>query len=138
MLKKKSLLLIEDDTVDAMAIKRAIDQTGEIDELIHVVNGEEGLEYLRTQGNETPFLIMLDLNMPRMNGLEFLEAVKVDQMLCRIPVVVLTTSTKSCDIDGTFSYSVAGYMVKPIDYEKLVQIIQTVSDYWTINVLPAR
>ena len=138
MLKKKSLLLIEDDTVDAMAIKRAIDQTGEIDELIHVVNGEEGLEYLQSQGNDTPFLIMLDLNMPRMNGLEFLEAVKEDQMLCRIPVVVLTTSTKSCDIDGTFSHSVAGYMVKPIDYEKLVQIIQTVSDYWTINVLPAR
>ena len=76
--------------------------------------------------------------MPRMNGLEFLEAVKDDQTLCRIPVVVLTTSTKTCDIDGTFSHSVAGYMVKPIDYEKLVQIIQTLSDYWAINVLPAR
>ncbi len=138
MLKKKSLLLIEDDTVDAMAIKRAIDHTGEIDEMIHVVNGEEGLAYLRDEENETPFLIMLDLNMPRMNGLEFLEAVKEDQTLCRIPVVVLTTSTKTCDIDGTFSHSVAGYMVKPIDYEKLVQIIQTVSDYWAINVLPAR
>lgn len=136
MLQKKSLLLIEDDTVDAMAIKRAIDHTGEIDELIHVVNGEEGLEYLRCEDNETPFLIMLDLNMPTMNGLEFLEAVKKDQLLCRIPVVVLTTSTKTCDIEGTFSHSVAGYMVKPIDYDRLVQIIQTVSDYWAINVLP--
>ncbi|MCP4456100.1 MAG: response regulator [Planctomycetes bacterium] len=138
MLKKKSLLLIEDDTVDALAIKRAIDQTGELDELIHVVNGEEGLAYLRCQDNETPFLIMLDLNMPRMNGLEFLEAIKNDQMLCRIPVVVLTTSTESCDIDETFLRSVAGYMVKPIDHDKLVQIIQTVSDYWGINVQPAR
>ncbi len=138
MLKKKSLLLIEDDTVDAMAIKRAIDHTGEIDEMIHVVNGEEGLAYLRDESHETPFLIMLDLNMPRMNGLEFLETVKDDQMLCRIPVVVLTTSTKACDIDGTFLHSVAGYMVKPIDYEKLVQIIQTVGDYWAINVLPTR
>ncbi len=138
MLRKKSVLLIEDDTVDAMAIKRAIDQTGELDELIHVVNGEEGLAYLRCQDNETPFLIMLDLNMPRMNGLEFLETVKEDQILRRIPVVVLTTSTKACDIDGTFSHSVAGYMVKPIDYDKLVQIIQTVSTYWGINVLPAR
>ncbi len=69
---------------------------------------------------------------------EFLETVKDDQMLCRIPVVVLTTSTKACDIDWTFSHSVAGYMVKPIDYEKLVQIIQTVGDYWSINVLPTR
>ncbi len=138
MLKKKSLLLIEDDTVDAMAIRRAIDKTGELDELIHVVNGEEGLAYLRCQENEKPFLIMLDLNMPRMNGLEFLEAVKHDQILCRIPVVVLTTSTKSCDIAGTFSHSVAGYMVKPIDSDKLVKIIQTVSDYWGINVLPVR
>ena len=137
MLQKKSLLLIEDDTVDAMAIKRAIDHTGEIDEMVHVLNGQEGLEYLRSEDNETPFLIMLDLNMPCMNGLEFLEAVKNDQILCRIPVVVLTTSTKSCDIDGTFSHSVAGYMVKPIDYDKLVRIIQTVSDYWAINVLPA-
>jgi len=137
MLQKKSLLLVEDDTVDAMAIKRAIDHTGEIDEMVHVLNGQEGLEYLRSEDNEVPFLIMLDLNMPCMNGLEFLEAVKNDHMLCRIPVVVLTTSTKSCDIDGTFSHSVAGYMVKPIDYDKLVRIIQTVSDYWAINVLPA-
>ena len=103
-----------------------------------LVNGEEGLAYLRDESHETPVLIMLDLNMPRMNGLEFLETVKDDQMLCRIPVVVLTTSTKACDIDGTFSHSVAGYMVKPIDYEKLVQIIQTVGDYWAINVLPTR
>jgi CheY-like chemotaxis protein len=138
MLKKKSLLLIEDDSIDAMTIKRAVDQTGEIEQIVHCVNGEEGLAYLRDQANETPFLIMLDLNMPRMNGLEFLEAVKDDHQLCRIPVVVLTTSTNSGDIDGTFSHSVAGYMVKPIDYDELVKIIKTVNDYWAINVLPMR
>ncbi len=138
MLKKKSLLLIEDDSIDAMTIKRAVDHTGQIEEIIHRVNGEDGLAYLRDEGNEMPFLIILDLNMPRMNGLEFLEAVKNDHQLCRIPVVVLTTSTNSCDIDGTFSHSVAGYMVKPIDYAKLVDIIKTVNDYWAINVLPAR
>jgi len=138
MLKKKSLLLIEDDSIDAMTIKRAIEHAGEIAQIIHCVNGEEGLAYLRDAGSEMPFLIMLDLNMPRMNGLEFLEAVKNDHQLCRIPVVVLTTSTKSCDIDNTFSHSVAGYMVKPIDYDKLVEIIKTVNDYWAINVLPVR
>lgn len=138
MLKKKSLLLIEDDSVDAMTIRRAVEHTGKVDQVVHLTNGEEGLAYLHDQGNEMPFLIMLDLNMPRMNGLEFLEEVKNDHNLCRIPVVVLTTSTKTCDIDGTFSHSVAGYMVKPVDYEKLVEIIQTVNDYWSINVLPCR
>ena len=138
MLKMKSLLLVEDDSIDAMTIKRAVDHTGEIEQIIHCVNGEDGLAYLRDEGNEMPFLIMLDLNMPRMNGLEFLEAVKNDHELCRIPVVVLTTSTNSCDIDGTFSHSVAGYMVKPIDYDKLVNIIKTINDYWAINVLPMR
>ncbi len=76
--------------------------------------------------------------LQRKEYLEFLEAVKNDHELCRIPVVVLTTSTNSCDIDGTFSHSVAGYMVKPIDYDKLVNIIKTINDYWAINVLPMR
>ncbi|MCF7974041.1 MAG: response regulator [Phycisphaerae bacterium] len=136
--KKKSLLLIEDDSIDAMAIKRALDHTGEIDQFIHLGNGEEGLEYLLSDSNEMPYMIMLDLNMPRMNGLEFLEEIKKNQTLCRIPVVVLTTSTEACDIDQTFSHSVAGYMVKPIDYNKMVEIIHTVNDYWSINVLPVR
>lgn len=138
MLKKKSLLLIEDDSVDAMTIKRVLDKIGAIDELVHLTNGEEGLEYLRNPENTVPYIIMLDLNMPRMNGLEFLEEIKSDQELCRIPVIVLTTSTNTCDIDDTFSHSVAGYMVKPVDYDNLSLIIQTVNDYWAINVLPVR
>jgi CheY-like chemotaxis protein len=131
-------LLIEDDSIDAMAIKRALVHTGEDVQLIHLDNGEEGLTYLRGEGNEMPFMIMLDLNMPRMNGLEFLEEIKKDQTLCRIPVVVLTTSTESCDIDETFSHSVAGYMVKPIDFDKMIKIVHIVNDYWSINVLPVR
>ena len=138
MRPKKSLLLIEDDSIDAMAIKRALVHTGEDVQLIHLANGEEGLAYLRGEGNEMPFMIMLDLNMPRMNGLEFLGEIKKDHTLCRIPVVVLTTSTESCDIDETFSHSVAGYMVKPIDFDKMIKIIHIVNDYWSINVLPVR
>ena len=136
MQKKKSLLLIEDDSIDAMTINRALDQTGGFDELIHLTNGEEALNYLRSGINEMPFLILLDLNMPCMNGLEFLEEVKKDQHLCRIPVVVLTTSTESIDIEGTFCHSVAGYMVKPIDFDKMLEIIRTMDEYWSINVLP--
>ena len=130
--------MVEDDSIDAMTVRRAFKDLKLANKLIHRVNGEEALEYLRNPDAEIRCVILLDLNMPRMNGLEFLEEIKKDQTLCRIPVVVLTTSTESCDIDETFSHSVAGYMVKPIDFDKMIKIIHIVNDYWSINVLPVR
>jgi len=137
MHKSRPLLLVEDDQVDARAVKRALDDLNMADSVVHLPNGEEALAYLRSGVNERPCLILLDLNMPRMNGIEFLREVKNDPSLRRIPIVVLTTSREDRDVLGTFEHSVAGYMVKPIDYPKFVQTIQAIAEYWSLSVLPA-
>ena len=84
--------------------------------------------------NERP--ILLDLNMPRMNGIEFLRIVKADPALRRIPVVVLTTSREEEDKLNSFDLSVAGYMLKPVDYQKFVEVVKTIDLYWTLSELP--
>lgn len=136
MHKSRPLLLVEDDQVDARAVKRALSDLNSADFVVHLPDGEQALGYLRSAVNERPSLILLDLNMPRMNGIEFLKEVKKDASLRRIPIVVLTTSTEDRDVLGTFEYSVAGYMVKPIDYPKFVQTIQAITEYWSLSVLP--
>ena len=136
MRKSRPLLLVEDDQVDARAVKRALSDLNSADFVVHLPDGEQALGYLRSGVNERPSLILLDLNMPRMNGIEFLKEVKKDASLRRIPIVVLTTSTEDRDVLGTFEYSVAGYMVKPIDYPKFIQTIRAITEYWSLSVLP--
>jgi len=136
MLKTRPLLLVEDDNVDAMTVKRAMDDVGAGESLVHVANGEEALDYLRSEVNEKPCLILLDLDMPRMNGIEFLEEAKRDPSLRKIPVVVLTTSRQDCDVVKSFKNSVAGYMVKPIDYGQFVETMRAISEYWALSELP--
>lgn len=94
------------------------------------------MEYLRSQSNMKPSVILLDLNMPKMNGIEFLKTVKTDQALRKIPVVVLTTSGAEQDIAESFNLGVAGYMVKSVDYVKFVDIIRTIDMYWSLSELP--
>ncbi|MFC1652643.1 response regulator [Planctomycetota bacterium] len=138
MQPSKPLLLIEDDQVDARTVKRALQDIGVVDTIVHLTNGEEAMDYLRSGVNAKPCLILLDLNMPRMGGREFLEAAKQDATMCRIPIVVLTTSTNEDDIQETFTLGVAGYMVKPLDYDKFVDTIQAVSQYWSMSILPSQ
>ena len=92
MRSARPILLIEDDCVDAMAVKRALKNIKVTNQLDIVSDGEQGLAFLRDPQNEKPGIILLDLNMPRVNGIEFLKEIKQDQELKRIPVVVLTTS----------------------------------------------
>jgi CheY-like chemotaxis protein len=99
-------------------------------------NGELALSYLRDPDSEMPCIILLDLNMPVMNGIEFLEAAKSDEQLKRIPVIVLTTSEEQQDKVNSFSFSVAGYMAKPVDYQKFVGVIRSIDVYWTLSELP--
>ena len=134
--RKKMILLVEDDLVDAMTVKRAMEDIGTNTGLVHLNNGEEALDYLRSEINQLPFLILLDLNMPKMNGKDFLKIIKQDERLSSIPVIVLTTSHNDRDVDDTFSSSVAGYMTKPLDYEKFLLKIRTIEDYWALNRLP--
>ncbi|MCX5747143.1 MAG: response regulator [Proteobacteria bacterium] len=124
------ILLIDDDDVDVMTVRRALKGLGATNPLDRAVDGVEALEFLRDPKNPRPGLILLDLNMPRMNGLECLAALKADASLRLIPVVVLTTSKEEVDRTGSYGQSVAGYMVKPVDYPQFVDIMRVVRDYW--------
>jgi len=134
----KPILLVEDDSVDAMTVKRALKEVGIDKPLVHVTDGEDALLYLKNDANERPCVVLLDLNMPRMDGIELLKIMKADPDLLFIPVIVLTTSKNSHDILESFELSVAGYMVKPVDYTQFVNIIKTVTQYWTLSRLPAK
>lgn len=133
----KPIFLIEDDQVDTMVVRRALKELHVANRLEHVENGEEALAYLRDPARERPCLILLDLNMPVMNGIEFLQAAKADPELKRMPVVVLTTSDEQKDKVESFELGVAGYMRKPVDYQQFVEIIRTIDAYWTISESPA-
>ena len=132
----KPVLLVEDDHVDAMTVKRAFSDLKLMNPLIHKLNGEEGVEYLRSEKSQKPCVILLDLNMPKMNGIEFLKIAKADGELKRIPVIVLTTSKNDEDRVESFGLSAAGYMIKPTDYRKFVEIIRVIDLYWTLSELP--
>ncbi len=136
MRSSKPILLVEDDVVDVMTIKRALKDLKVTNDLVLGANGEEALDYLNNNSNRTPCLIVLDLRMPKMNGLEFLKSVKSDDDLKKVPVVVLTTSENEEDRSDSFRLGAAGYMVKPADYEKFVETIRTVDLYWTLSELP--
>ena len=136
MRNQKPVLLVEDDNVDAMTVKRAFKELKVLNPLVHTTNGEEALQYLRDESNEKPCVTLLDLNMPKMNGIEFLKVVKADDVLKKIPVVVLTTSQEESDIVESFKLSVAGYIIKPVDYEKFVEAIRAIELYWTLSELP--
>jgi len=119
-----------------MTVRRAFRDLKVTNPLVHAINGEEALAYLQNPDNERPCVILLDLNMPRMNGIEFLKVAKTDANLRRIPVVVLTTSSEERDVVQTFRLNVAGYIIKPVDYRNFVEAIRTVNLYWTLSELP--
>ena len=130
------ILLVEDDDIDAMTVRRVLKELGALNPLDRAPNGEQALAYLHDPKNAPPGLILLDLNMPRMNGIEFVTAIKKDPVLCLIPVVVLTTSNEAPDRLAAFHQSVAGYMIKPVDYQQFLAVMALVRDYWTTSENP--
>jgi CheY-like chemotaxis protein len=132
----KPILLVEDDQVDAMTVKRALKDINVTNRLDIVNDGEAALTFLKNPENEKPGIILLDLNMPKMNGIEFLKIAKKDESLKKIPVVVLTTSKEDQDKVDSFNLGVAGYMIKPVDYQKFVEVVKTIDLYWTLSELP--
>ena len=130
------ILLVEDDHVDVMTVKRALKEIHVTNPLVNLENGEEALKYLRDPQSAKPCIILLDLNMPIMNGIEFLQVAKHDARLKRIPVVVLTTSEEQQDKVNSFDLGVAGYMAKPVDYRQFVEVIRSIDAYWTVSEVP--
>jgi CheY-like chemotaxis protein len=136
MRNSKPILLLEDDTVDAMTVKRALKDLKILNPLARTRNGEEGLAYLRDEKNPKPCVILLDLNMPKMNGLEFLKVIKNNEHFKRIPAIVLTTSKDDQERIRGFQLNISGYIIKPVDYAKFVEAVRILNLYWTLSEMP--
>jgi CheY-like chemotaxis protein len=134
MKKQLSVLHIEDNLIEIMKMKRTISFL-ESKHVIHFANnGEEALEVL-IRGEICPDLILLDLNMPRINGIEFLLILKENENLKHIPTVILSTSDNQKDLEACYKIGVSGYVVKPLKYEHYVKKIENILSYWSLNEL---
>jgi len=136
------ILLVEDDEVDVMNVKRAF-KKGNITNPLYVANnGVEAFVKLRGDENSSPSipsarrLILLDLNMPRMGGIEFLQELRADPGLKHIPVIVLTTSNADQDRVQAYNLNVAGYLLKPVTFSAFVEVVITLNKYWTLCEIP--
>lgn len=130
MKSSSPILLVEDDAVDVMTVKRALRELKVTNPLRVAINGEHALEQLRDPAQPLPGLILLDLNMPRMNGIEFLTVAKADERMRRLPVVVLTTSKEENDRLHSYDLGVAGYVIKPVEYPRFVEVLRGIEQYW--------
>lgn len=128
------ILLLEDEPADAYLVKMALKENKVLANLHHVVDGCEGLDFLQKVGKYAdaprPDLIFLDLNMPRMNGYEFLTAMKASESFDSIPVIILTTSDVESDVVRSYKLGAASYITKPIDMSQFITAINQLSDYW--------
>lgn len=130
------VLLVEDDAVDVMTVKRCFRQLKISNELMVAGNGEDAMRLLSQTDTVMPCIILLDINMPKMNGLELLHHLKTSADLKKIPVVMLTSSKEESDVVHCFDLGIAGYMVKPVEYEEFVNIIELLCAYWSKSELP--
>jgi CheY-like chemotaxis protein len=132
-----NILLVEDDQVDVMNVKRAFDKNKILNPLHVATDGLEALEMLRNgQVPNDRRLVLLDLNMPRMNGIEFLRELRADPKLRPMPVVVLTTSNDERDRIEAYNLNVAGYLLKPVTFVNFVELMAALNKYWTLVELP--
>lgn len=138
--KMLHILLVDDDDVDVMNVQRAFKRNNILNPLFVANDGLEALDLLRGKASETipgeRRLILLDLNMPRMNGLEFLRELRDDPNLRHLTVVVLTTSDDERDKIEAYNLNVAGYILKPVTFGAFVEAMSALNKYWSINELP--
>jgi CheY-like chemotaxis protein len=132
-----NILLVEDDQVDVMNVKRAFGRNRISNPLFVAGDGVEGLEMLRSgKIPDERRLVLLDLNMPRMNGIEFLRELRADKDLHLTPVVVLTTSDDERDKIDAYNLNVAGYLLKPVTFVNFVETMAALNKYWALVELP--
>ena len=132
--KKMVILLVEDEPADAHLVRLAFEESKVLVDLHHVSDGVEAFAFLRREGVYAdvprPDMILLDLNMPRMDGREFLQKIKVDAALHSLPVVVLTTSDAERDLLDSYDNFAAGFIVKTVDVEAFIKIVCGIGEYW--------
>lgn len=128
------ILLVEDDPADAGLAKRALRDGRILCNVTHVRDGVEAMEYLRRQGSfagaARPDLILLDLNMPRMDGREVLQEMKADEELKTIPVVILTTSDVDRDVNASYLLGANSFITKPMDMDAFFDAVKSIEEYW--------
>ena len=133
-----TILLVEDDEVDIMNVKRAFKKNNVSNPLIIAHNGIEALEILRSTAVDAPKpkIILLDLNMPRMGGIEFLKEIRQDSELSSLSVFVMTTSNEDGDKIDAFNLNVAGYILKPLSMDRFISAVSTLNSYWALCEFP--
>ncbi|AXT62726.1 response regulator [Aquimarina sp. AD10] len=127
-----NFLLIEDDEIERLKFARVLQKNGYNHNLIEKENGEEALKFLESK-EQLPDIIFLDLNMPKMNGLEFLKLLKSNSSLKYTPVVILSTSNNHNDLKESYEIGIAGYIVKPLKYDDYAHKIKCLVEYWSVN-----
>jgi CheY-like chemotaxis protein len=131
------ILLVEDDPAHAEIVRRNFADSRLANRLIHVADGQVALDYLYRRGefsapdqSPRPHLILLDLRLPKVDGLEVLKAIKADAELARIPVVILTTSSAEADVAKAYDRHANSYLVKPVDFRQFLELMDTLGYYW--------
>ena len=138
--KLLNILLVDDDEIDVVNVRRAFKKNNIVNPLYVAHNGLEALDMLRDSGADAMptdrRLVLLDLNMPKMNGLELLREIREDPELKTLTVIVLTTSDDDRDKMEAYNLNIAGYIVKPVTFLAFVEAIAALNKYWSINELP--
>ena len=129
-----NILLIEDDNIEIMKLQRTVTKLSLNHKITEAKNGEQALEILKS-ANPLPDIILLDLNMPRMSGIEFLRILKEDSSFKYLPTVILTTSENRVDLLECYEIGIAGYIIKPLKYEDYQDKLEKVLAYWDVNEL---
>ena len=140
---QRTILLVEDNAGDVRLTREALREVGIAVDLVAVPDGEAAIDYLRGTGEHAgaarPDLVLLDLNLPKKNGLEVLEEVKRDPALLRIPVIMLTTSSSARDVTACYDRGVNCYVVKPLDLDDFTALVQAINRFWfEVARLPPR
>jgi CheY-like chemotaxis protein len=139
--KLVNILLVEDDDIDIMNVQRAFSKNNIANPLLVAHNGQEALDMLRGANGKpkitpTPKIVLLDINMPKMNGIEFLKELRSDPELKSLSVFVMTTSNDEKDKIGAYNHNVAGYIIKPVNFEVFLNAISILDTYWKLCELP--
>jgi CheY-like chemotaxis protein len=142
--KLKTILLVEDNLKDIELTLEAMSENKLANAIIVVRDGVEAMEYLRCQGSYkqrkegNPALVLLDIKMPRMDGIEVLRNIRGDTALKRIPVVVLTSSCEENDLVSTYELGVNAYVVKPVDFKQFIEAVKQIGSFWAVlNEFPS-
>lgn len=132
------ILLVEDNPHDAELAIRALKKNNLANNLVHLEDGQEALDYLFDEGNELPKLILMDVKMPRVDGIEVLRKLKSDEKRRIIPIVMLTSSKEDKDIIDAYNFGVNAYIVKPVDFDQFVKAVTQLGFFWLILNQPPK